>query len=54
MPLAVLLLFCSEGDNVPDAMSLVSHLDDWLHLLDDAVSQNTATKKRHHQVYAGK
>ncbi|XP_019723444.1 proteasome assembly chaperone 2 isoform X2 [Hippocampus comes] len=36
VPLAVLLLFCSEGDNVPDALSLVSHLDDWLHLLDDA------------------
>ncbi|XP_077405504.1 proteasome assembly chaperone 2 [Vanacampus margaritifer] len=35
VPLAVLLVFCSEGDNVPDAMALVSHLDDWLHLLDN-------------------
>ncbi|XP_061521545.1 proteasome assembly chaperone 2 [Phycodurus eques] len=35
IPLAVLLVFCSEGDNVPDALALVSHLDDWLHLLDN-------------------
>lgn len=35
LPLAVLLLFCSEGDNVPDAFTLVNHLNDWLHLLDN-------------------
>lgn len=35
--MAVLLLFCSEGDNVPDAFTLVNHLNDWLHLLDKAV-----------------
>ncbi|KAK5855032.1 hypothetical protein PBY51_005172 [Eleginops maclovinus] len=35
IPLAVLLLFCSEGDNIPDAFTLVNHLNDWLHLLDD-------------------
>lgn len=34
LPLAVLLLFCSEGDNIPDAFTLVNHLNDWLHLLD--------------------
>ncbi|XP_008420303.1 proteasome assembly chaperone 2 [Poecilia reticulata] len=34
LPLAVLLLFCSEGDNIPDAFALVNHLNDWLHLLD--------------------
>ncbi|KAM9339779.1 proteasome assembly chaperone 2 isoform 1-T1 [Symphorus nematophorus] len=33
LPLAVLLLFCSEGDNIPDAFTLVNHLNDWLHLL---------------------
>ncbi|CAG5885098.1 unnamed protein product [Menidia menidia] len=33
LPLAVLLLFCSEGDNIPDAFALVNHLNDWLHLL---------------------
>ncbi|XP_066530770.1 proteasome assembly chaperone 2 [Hoplias malabaricus] len=34
VPLAVLLLFCSEGDNVPDAFTLIDRLNDWLHLLD--------------------
>ncbi|XP_047240040.1 proteasome assembly chaperone 2 [Girardinichthys multiradiatus] len=34
LPLVVLLLFCSEGDNIPDAFALVNHLNDWLHLLD--------------------
>uniref|UniRef100_A0A3Q3XCV4 Proteasome assembly chaperone 2 n=1 Tax=Mola mola TaxID=94237 RepID=A0A3Q3XCV4_MOLML len=38
--LAVLLLFCSEGDNVPDAFTLVNHLNDWLHLLDNPVSSS--------------
>ncbi|KAL6457652.1 hypothetical protein MHYP_G00346150 [Metynnis hypsauchen] len=34
VPLAVVLLFCSEGDNVPDAFTLTNHLNDWLHLLE--------------------
>lgn len=38
IPLGVLLLFCSEGDNIPDALALVNHLNDWLHLLDNPVS----------------
>ncbi|XP_034154392.1 proteasome assembly chaperone 2 isoform X1 [Pangasianodon hypophthalmus] len=37
MSMAVLLLFCSEGDNIPDAFTLVNHLNDWLHLLDKPV-----------------
>lgn len=48
IPLAVLLLFCSEGDNIPDALTLVNHLNDWLHLLDNPVSgrqELTATRK---------
>ncbi|XP_056153853.1 proteasome assembly chaperone 2 [Lampris incognitus] len=32
--LAVVLIFCSEGDNIPDAFTLVNHLNNWLHLLD--------------------
>ncbi|KAM7373245.1 hypothetical protein PAMP_008112 [Pampus punctatissimus] len=36
VPLAVLLIFCSEGDNIPDAFTLVNHLNDWLHLLDNS------------------
>ncbi|KAM4630767.1 proteasome assembly chaperone 2 [Polymixia lowei] len=35
LPLAVVLIFCSEGDNIPDAITLVNHLNDWLHLLDN-------------------
>lgn len=38
LPLAVLLLFCSEGDNIPDAFTLVNRLNDWLHLLVTPVS----------------
>lgn len=38
IPLAVLLLFCSEGDNIPDALTLANQLNDWLHLLDNPVS----------------
>lgn len=41
LPLAVLLLFCSEGDNIPDAFTLVNHLNDWLHLLDTPVSEES-------------
>ncbi|KAJ8412652.1 hypothetical protein AAFF_G00116030 [Aldrovandia affinis] len=33
VPLAVVLTFCSEGDNIPDAFALVNHLNDWLHLV---------------------
>lgn len=35
VPLAVLLLFCSEGDNIPDAFTITNHLNSWLHLLDN-------------------
>ncbi|XP_072530803.1 proteasome assembly chaperone 2 isoform X2 [Salminus brasiliensis] len=38
VPLAVVLLFCSEGDNVPDAFTLTNHLNDWLHLVEKPVS----------------
>ncbi|KAL4629981.1 proteasome assembly chaperone 2 [Arapaima gigas] len=30
--MAVLLIFCSEGDNIPDAFALLNCLNDWLHL----------------------
>jgi len=36
--LAVVLVFCSEGDNIPDAFTLVNHLNDWLLLVDNNVS----------------
>ncbi|XP_012691549.2 proteasome assembly chaperone 2 [Clupea harengus] len=31
--MAVVLIFCSEGDNIPDAFALGNYLNDWLHLL---------------------
>ncbi|XP_030068277.1 proteasome assembly chaperone 2 [Microcaecilia unicolor] len=36
IPLAVLLKFCSEGDNVPDAFALVDYLNEWLQLVQSA------------------
>lgn len=32
IPSAVLLRFCSEGDNIPDAIELANYLDRWLDL----------------------
>ncbi|XP_042187689.1 proteasome assembly chaperone 2 isoform X2 [Callorhinchus milii] len=32
IPLAVLLIFCSEGDNIPDAFCLLNFLNEWLQL----------------------
>ncbi|KAJ7991989.1 hypothetical protein DPEC_G00289560 [Dallia pectoralis] len=34
IPLAVVLIFCSEGDNIPDAICLLNHMNTWLHLVD--------------------
>ncbi|XP_050794820.1 proteasome assembly chaperone 2 isoform X4 [Gopherus flavomarginatus] len=31
--MAVLLKFCSEGDNIPDALALVNYLNEWLQLV---------------------
>ena len=33
IPLAVLLTFCSEGDNIVDAVNLFLYLNDWLKLV---------------------
>lgn len=33
IPMAVVLIFCSEGDNIPDAFTLGNYLNDWLHLV---------------------
>ncbi|KAA0710708.1 Proteasome assembly chaperone 2 [Triplophysa tibetana] len=32
--MAVVLIFCSEGDNIADAFMLINHLNEWLHLLE--------------------
>lgn len=34
IPMAVVLIFCSEGDNIPDAFALINCLNDWLHMLE--------------------
>lgn len=36
--MAVLLKFCSEGDNIPDAFALVNYLNEWLQLIKSEVS----------------
>ncbi|XP_032875315.1 proteasome assembly chaperone 2 isoform X2 [Amblyraja radiata] len=33
IPLAVLLIFCSEGDNIPDALKLLNFLNEWIQLI---------------------
>ncbi|KAG8571311.1 hypothetical protein GDO81_011590 [Engystomops pustulosus] len=38
IPMAVVLKFCSEGDNIPDAFALLDHINRWLNLLDHRVS----------------
>ncbi|NWR41812.1 PSMG2 protein, partial [Regulus satrapa] len=38
IPMAVLLKFCSEGDNIPDAFVLVNYLNEWLQLIKSEVS----------------
>ncbi|XP_038050389.1 proteasome assembly chaperone 2-like [Patiria miniata] len=38
IPLAILLLFCSEGDNIPDALSMVTHLNHWQQLIQEPES----------------
>ncbi|XP_053322177.1 proteasome assembly chaperone 2 [Spea bombifrons] len=32
--LAVVLKFCSEGDNIPDAFALLNHVNEWLKLVE--------------------
>lgn len=33
IPCAVLLKFCSEGDNIPDAIDLLNYLNKWLSII---------------------
>ncbi|XP_040520775.1 proteasome assembly chaperone 2 [Gallus gallus] len=39
--MAVLLKFCSEGDNIPDAFGLVNYLNEWLQLI--KIRRNSST-----------
>ncbi|KFV62486.1 Proteasome assembly chaperone 2 [Dryobates pubescens] len=41
--MAVLLKFCSEGDNIPDAFALVNYLNEWLQLIKSESNNSTDT-----------
>lgn len=40
IPCAILFKFCSEGDNIEDAVALVCYLNQWIHVLETASSNN--------------
>ncbi|KFQ70865.1 Proteasome assembly chaperone 2 [Phaethon lepturus] len=42
--MAVLLKFCSEGDNIPDAFALVNYLNEWLQLIKSEVDSSSQWK----------
>uniref|UniRef100_UPI00398EDB7C proteasome assembly chaperone 2 isoform X2 n=1 Tax=Pristiophorus japonicus TaxID=55135 RepID=UPI00398EDB7C len=44
IPLAVLLIFCSEGDNIPDAFNLLTFLNEWIQLIEKTNDQQTVTQ----------
>ena len=47
VPLAVLLTFCSEGDNKSDAVNLFLYLNDWLKIVSrKKVSELTGLLKK--------
>lgn len=37
LPCAVLIKFCSEGDNIPDAIFMATKLHDWLDIMDSGL-----------------
>ncbi|XP_078541825.1 proteasome assembly chaperone 2-like [Lissotriton helveticus] len=44
--MAILLKFCSEGDNILDAFGLVNYLNEWLQLVDQSSGDSTATSTK--------
>ncbi|XP_048451903.1 proteasome assembly chaperone 2 [Rhincodon typus] len=44
IPLAVLLIFCSEGDNIPDAFNLLNFLNEWMELKGKPSDQHGITQ----------
>ncbi|KAB1258427.1 Proteasome assembly chaperone 2 [Camelus dromedarius] len=43
VPVAVLLKFVSEGDNIPDALGLVEYLNEWLQIIKPCVQRDDPT-----------
>ncbi|KAL9976490.1 hypothetical protein ACROYT_G013799 [Oculina patagonica] len=46
IPLAVLLTFCSEGDNISDAVNLFLYLNDWLKMVPRKEVEETVLGKK--------
>ena len=44
IPCAVLLRFCSEGDNIPDALDLFNYLNQWMSLVPQDTDKRLAIK----------
>ncbi|XP_050396081.1 proteasome assembly chaperone 2 [Patella vulgata] len=40
LPVLIMSLFCAEGDNIPEAVSLSNHLNTWLQLVDPQVDKS--------------
>ncbi|XP_003406439.1 proteasome assembly chaperone 2 [Loxodonta africana] len=43
IPVAILLKFVSEGDNIPDALGLVEYLNEWLQIIKPCVDAPTVS-----------
>lgn len=43
IPIAILLKFVSEGDNIPDALGLVEYLNEWLQIIKPHCEDPTAS-----------
>ncbi|XP_051878784.1 proteasome assembly chaperone 2 [Pristis pectinata] len=46
IPLAVLLIFCSEGDNIPDALNLLNFLNEWIQLIEKTNDRQPMTQQQ--------
>lgn len=46
IPVVLLLVYCSEGDNTPDAILLADRLDEWLHLCQPPAEGSEQTGRR--------
>uniref|UniRef100_A0A023GJR2 Proteasome assembly chaperone 2 n=1 Tax=Amblyomma triste TaxID=251400 RepID=A0A023GJR2_AMBTT len=46
IPVVLLLVYCSEGDNTPDAILLADRLDEWLHLCQPPTDSSEQSGRR--------
>ena len=45
MPLVVLVKFCSQGDNIPDAVGLATYLNEWLGMVSERYTYHVLTSQ---------